>query len=255
MTEEDLAAMLFENGRNQDLSIRGWACPGDHSIAAYADSALDERTKARLEVHLAGCPHCRLIVADVMRAQRQVDLPQPPSELMRNAVGMVRQAPPSWRRIWVPVGALAIIVLASTLAVVFRNPGRGIVLSPPVSPPGPVVAKSEAVAVPKEPVRDIVRKPRTTDPVPDILSPLPDSVVRGDRLEIRWKPISQSRYYEVRVVTSEGDLVWDNQTQKSTLRLPSDLALKEGSYFVWVTANLADGRIAKSPPVRFLVKR
>jgi hypothetical protein len=182
-------------------------------------------------------------------------LPQPPSELMRNAVGMVRQAPPSWRRIWVPVGALAIIVLASTLAVVFRNPGRVIVLSPPVSPPGPVVAKSEAVAVPKEPVRDIVRKPRTTDPVPDILSPLPDSVVRGDRLEIRWKPISQSRYYEVRVVTSEGDLVWDNQTQKSTLRLPSDLALKEGSYFVWVTANLADGRIAKSPPVRFLVKR
>jgi len=174
---------------------------------------------------------------------------------MRNAVGSVRQGFLSWRRIWVPVGALASIFLAGTLAVVFRDPGHLIVLSPPVPPPAPVIAKSETVAVPKEPVRDIIRKPRTTDPVPTILSPLPDSVVRGDRLQIRWKPILQSRYYGVRVVTSDGDLVWDNQTEKSTLWLPSDAALKEGPYFVWVTANLGDGRIAKSPPVRFLVKQ
>jgi len=84
---------------------------------------------------------------------------------------------------------------------------------------------------------------------------MPDSVIRGDRLQIRWKPISQSRYYGIRVVTSDGDLVWENQTEKVTSWLPSDVALKEGSYFVWVTANFADGRIAKSPPVRFVVKK
>jgi hypothetical protein len=216
---------------------------------------LDVRRKARLEDHLADCPHCRLIVADVIRAQMQLNLPEPPHELMRKAVRTALQGPPSWGRIWVPLGALASIVLVGTLAVVFRDPGRAIVFSPPALPPAPVIAKSEAVAVPREPVRDIIRKPRTTDPVPTILSPVPDSVVRGDRLQIRWKPISQSRYYGVRVVTSDGDLVWDNQTEKVTLSLPSAVALKEGSYFVWVTANLADGRIAKSPPVRFLVKQ
>src|SRR5215470_6707790 len=180
MTDEDLAAMLFENWRDQTLSIRGWACPGDHSIAAYADGVLDERTRARLEVHLAGCPHCRQIVADVIRAQRQLDLPEPPPELLRKAVGTALQGPPSWERIWVPLGALASIVIAGTLAVVFRDQGQLIVLSPPVPPPAPIIAKSDAVAAPKEPVRDIIRKPRTTGPVPNILSPMPDSVIRGD---------------------------------------------------------------------------
>jgi hypothetical protein len=255
MNDEDLAAMLFENGRNQKLPIRGWACPADHLIAAYADGALDERSKARLEEHLADCPHCRLIVADVIRAQMQLDLPEPPHELMRKAVGTALQGPASWGRIWVRLGALASIVLVGTLAVVFRDPGQVIVLSPPALPPAPVIAKSEAVAVPREPVHDIIRKPRTTDPVPTILFPMRNSVVKSDRLQIRWKAIPQSQYYGIRVVTSDGDLVWDNQTEKSTLWLPSDAALKEGSYFVWVTANLADGRIAKSPPVRFLVKQ
>ena len=255
MNDEGLAAMLFENGRNQNLSIRRWRCPGDHLIAAYADGVLDERRKARLEGHLVDCPHCRQIVADVIRAQRQLDLPEPPPELLRKAVGTALQGPPSWERIWVPLGALASIVIAGTLAVVFRDQGQLIVLSPHVPPPAPVIAKSEAVAVPREPLRDIIRKPRTRDPVPTVLFPMPDSVVRGDQLQIRWKPISQSRYYGVRVATSDGDLVWEDHTEKSTLRLPSAVALKEGSYFVWVTANLADGRIAKSPPVRFLVKQ
>jgi hypothetical protein len=77
----------------------------------------------------------------------------------------------------------------------------------------------------------------------------------GNLVEFRWKPVSGSRYYGVRVVRSDGDVVWEGQTEKSTWRLPSDVALKEDSYFVWVTANLADGGIAKSAPLKFLVKR
>ena len=254
MTDEELPEMLFGNRRNHTLPSRGWVCPGDLRIAAYADGVLGKRKTELLELHLASCPRCRLIVADVVRAQRQLDTPQPPLELMRRAVGTVRQDSQSWRWIWVSVGALASIALVATLAVLSREPKQIIVISPP-APSAPYVAKSEPVEAPKASERDLVRKPQTTDTVPTILFPPPDSVVRGDLLKFRWRPISGSRYYGVRVVKSDGDVVWEDQTEKSTSHPPSDIALTEGSYFVWVTANLADGRIAKSPPVRFLVKR
>jgi len=67
--------------------------------------------------------------------------------------------------------------------------------------------------------------------------------------------ISHARSYEIRIVASDGDLVWEGQTETSSLRLPPGVALKDGSYFVWITAYLQDGRSAKSSPVPFLIKR
>jgi hypothetical protein len=65
----------------------------------------------------------------------------------------------------------------------------------------------------------------------------------------------QSRKYEVRVVRSDGDLVWEGQTDKSAVQVPAEVTVKEGSYFVWITAFLEDGHTAKSAPVHFLVKQ
>jgi hypothetical protein len=78
--------------------------------------------------------------------------------------------------------------------------------------------------------------------------------VVGENLKFNWKPVLRSRYYKINVVTSDGDLLWEGQTEKSTLHLPSDVVLKRGTYFAWITAYLADGRVAKSSPVRFVIK-
>lgn len=254
MRDEKIQAMLFGNMQDRTVSSRGWTCPGDRWIAAYVDGVLGKRRKALLEFHLSACPRCRLLVADVVRVQRHLDLTQVPVALIRKAVGAVQRDPPSWRWIWVPVGALVSIALMAALAIVFREPGQVIVLSPPTVS-APFIAKSEPVAAPKSAVRDILRKPPSSDPVPTILFPAPNSVFKNDLMQFRWKPISKARYYTVRVVRSDGDLVSEGQTEKSTWQLPPEIAMKEGSYFVWVTADLADGRTAKSPPVRFLLKK
>lgn len=70
-----------------------------------------------------------------------------------------------------------------------------------------------------------------------------------------WTTISQSRHYEVRVVRSDGEPVWKGETEKPAMQLPAYLHLQDGVYFVWITASLDDGHTAKSPPVRFQVRR
>lgn len=73
--EEDLATMLSERGPDETLPSGKWSCPGDHTIAAYADGSLRTFTKAWIEFHLSSCPRCRLLVADIVEAQREFDLP------------------------------------------------------------------------------------------------------------------------------------------------------------------------------------
>jgi hypothetical protein len=117
-----------------------------------------------------------------------------------------------------------------------------------------MIAKAEPMTLRNRPLHEILRKPELSEALPVILSPQPESVVGREHLEFNWTPVSRSRYYEIRVVTSDGDLLWEGQTEKSVLHLPSEIVLTRGSYFVWITAYLANGRVAKSSPVRFVVK-
>jgi hypothetical protein len=105
------------------------------------------------------------------------------------------------------------------------------------------------------PVKNLVRKYATPELLPTIISPQSGTIMRGERLQFRWEPIPQSRNYEVHVVRADGDLVWKRQTDKSALQLPAEVSLEDGSYFVWITAYLENGRTTKSAPVRFLVQR
>ena len=254
--QEDLSMMLFRSRSHQSRLNRGWSCPSDHTLAAYTDGVVGERKRAWVEFHLARCQRCRLLVADVVRAQRESDLSPPPVRLIQKAMGLVgrRSRPPTQRWVWAPAGALAGIALLAVVTVVLRKPEKLVIVSPPF-PSAPLVAKSEPAPALHTPAPDVVRKRHVLELLPTILSPQPDSIVSSDRLQFRWKPVPQSRSYEVRVVRSDGDLVWEGQTDKSALQLPSDVTVKDGSYFVWITAYLEDGRIAKSAPVRFLVKR
>jgi hypothetical protein len=89
--------------------------------------------------------------------------------------------------------------------------------------------------------------------LPTLVSPKQDSVVALEQLVFKWKSVPRSRYYEIHVVTSEGDPVWEGQSDRAVLKFPGDLILKDGPYFVWISAYLDDGRVQKSAPVRFLV--
>jgi hypothetical protein len=258
MAEEDLPVTVFGSSKDQTLPSRKWMCPGDYTLAAYADCALGKIRKRWLESHLASCQRCRLVIADVIKSQRKPDLAFPPFEVRRKAIDAIDPVPQRsvpWTRVWASTGALAGIGLVATFLVVFHKTEQLIVLEPP-APAAPLIAKSERPASTfRPPVHNTVRKPSTAEPIITMLSPQPGTVVTGGPLRFSWKPISQSRNYEVRVVRRDGDLVWESGTQDSAIAVPSAVELGEGSYFVWITAYLEDGRVIKSAPVRFRVKR
>jgi hypothetical protein len=150
---------------------------------------------------------------------------------------------------------MALMVLIRITISLLRKPQELLVLSPP-TPSVPMIAKAEPPPSRNAPANEILRRPQQLPEVlPVILSPPQDGTVEREHLEFSWKPVSRSRYYGIRVVTSDGDLLWEGQTEGSALHFPSDVVLKGGSYFVWITAYLTDGQVAKSSPVRFLVKR
>jgi len=252
MAEENFPAMRPKTGEN--LSSRRWMCPDDQTIAEYVDGVLRQDRRARLEVHLAKCDRCRLMVSDVVKLQREVELPSPPFEIAQIPVQCVPTVSARSIWIWAPAGAVALIVLLTTTISLLREPQHVLVLSPP-TPSAPMIAKLEPMLPRNAPRHEILRRPKLPEALPVILSPRQGSIVIRERLEFNWKPVSRSRYYEIRVVASDGDLLWEGQTGGSALRLPPDVVLKGGgSYFVWITAYLADGRVAKSSPVRFVVK-
>lgn len=233
---------------------RRWLCLGEQAIAAYVDNALGQRKRIRVEAHLAKCERCRHIVADIVKLQRALDLDTPPTEVARV---QVRVAPASYaptRRFWVPAGAIAVLILIAVSIGVLQQ-RRDLLILPPRRPSAPTVAKVEPATPSSGAVPDMVREREVLEPRPVLLLPPEGSAVTGQRLEFNWKPVAHARYYEIRVVTSDGDLRWEGQTTKSALGLPSNVALRSGSYFVWITAYLMDGRVSKSSPVRFLIKR
>jgi hypothetical protein len=251
MADEDLTSGYPHGSEGRGLGSRGWKCPQDGVIAAYLDGVADGVGKSRIESHLADCEYCRGLVADVVRLRR-FDAPALPFDLVQKAIAVAK--PKSRRARWIllpaaTVAATAFVVIATLTP---RSPQQLIVPSP-YAPAAPVIGKSEPAPTLNRPGRDVVRKLAPTGLLPALIFPKRDKVVAREQLEFKWKPVPRSRYYEIHVVTSEGDLVWEGQSDRAVLKVPDDLKLKDGPYFVWISAYLDDGQIQKSAPVRFLV--
>jgi len=251
ISNESFPAMAFE--RTKNLIKRRWTCPADDAIAAYVDGGLRKETKGQLETHLAKCGLCRSIVADVIKLQRDVELPDPPLAVANKALPYPPRAVIGSRWIWAPTMTMALIVLVAVIVIWRREPKKLALMAP--TAPAPMVAKVEPETPDKAPTHEITRQPVISSIVPVIVSPSQDSTVERDQLQFAWKPLARSRHYEITVVTSDGDLLWSGQSANSRLRLPSTVVMKHGSYFVWVAAYLTDGEVAKSSPVRFVIDR
>ena len=249
MAQENSAAKRRPADEDRGLPHRGWKCPSDERIASYLDAAVDSHSRSRLESHLADCEYCRTLVAELAKVQRDPEMPSLPPGLIQRAVALVPPKSARMHWLWGPAAAMAGMAFLVIAAVVLRSPERLIIRSP--SAPGPAIAKSEPAPTRSAPAHEVVRKPSSADLLPSVLSPRQGSIVERERLEFQWKTVPHSRYYEIHVVTSEGDLAWEGGSEESVLQPPADVTLTDGSYFVWITAYLENGREAKSVPVRF----
>jgi hypothetical protein len=147
---------------------------------------------------------------------------------------------------------MAGVTFVVIVTLMLRSP-RQLIVPTPSAPAPPLIAKSESAPTLSPPVADMVRKLTSADALPSIVFPKPDKVVTRDRLEFKWKAVPRSRYYEIHVVTPQGEPVWEAQSEAVFLKVPTNVTLNDGPYFVWISAYLEDGRVQKSAVMRFQV--
>lgn len=228
----------------------GWRCLDDDAVAAYLDGRLDDATRGKAQSHLAGCKACRSLVADVA-AMRRLDPSPLPLGLKERAFRAA--LPVRNKRVgMIPVFAAAGIACFALVVFYVQGPQR--LDLTPKSPAPPTVAKSQMPSIQGHGDSDIVRSLTPGPAAPTILSPTENATVRPGQLRFSWKSMPGAEYYEVHLVTTEGDPVWKGESKSSSLDLPPGTVLSEGTYFVWIDATI-NGTISKSIPVRFLVRK
>jgi hypothetical protein len=114
-----------------------------------------------------------------------------------------------------------------------------------------------SLGVPKEPVGDAptVRGERLIDrstTMPTITAPVERASIELSDLEVNWSAFPGARYYEVRVIDDDGDLVLVQRVDGTEWTPANDLNLAPGSdFYVRVDAYTADGVPHRSEHVLF----
>lgn len=231
---------------------RGWRCPDPALLAAYLDGRVNENQRQALEGHLADCGYCLRSVAGAIS-----DLGQPatstPAWLREKAEAQARPAKPGTRRwVWALAPALAAALLIAVLAKLPTAP-RKTVPAAIQSAPGASVTSRPDLPAPAAPSVSTRGAERFSAPL-RLLAPPAGAVLEPNRLRFEWSAVANAASYRVRITTIDGNLQWEERVQRPNAMTPATLKLASGSYFVWVTAYLDDGRELQSAPVQFQVR-
>jgi hypothetical protein len=90
--------------------------------------------------------------------------------------------------------------------------------------------------------------------LPNLLFPQEGSVIVPKELEFSWQGVERSVFYEIRLVTADGTLMWEKRVEATSVRLPAGVRMAAGQkYFVWIRAYLPEGKTLKSSTVGFIV--
>lgn len=247
MTRED--QQLRQPRRVLELSRQRWRCLPDDVLAAYLDGGLNETSRRKAESHLADCQVCRSLIADVV-AMRRLEISQLPWGLKERAFSTVLSHR-NRRSVLIPTFAAAGIACVVLSLFLIERPLR-LNLPLPKTPVAPAIAKSDLPPRQGDGNADMVRKLTQPEVIPTILSPAQNATVKRSQLRFRWTNVFRAQYYEIHLVTSEGDPVWESESKTNSVDLPTDVVFSEGVYFVWIDA-VVDGQVKRSVPVRFLV--
>lgn len=158
-----------------------------------AADACPEDLRARLEHHVSHCAACRLQLA----LEREV------VQGLRTG-GLHLSAPaPRYGGVVGWTAACGTTALAAGLVVLF--------VLPPTAPHDHMVLRG--------------------GDGPAIVRPVPDEVVRGGRLTLRWTPLEQATRYDVTVSAVEGDHTWSTQVREPSATIPPESALPVGARY------------------------
>lgn len=233
MDRDELKSLL----QSIEVPERQPGCPADEQVASYMEGGLSERDHREFETHLTDCAWCLERVGILGRALEHEAKAAVPDLALARARRMAGEAPEPgsrWRSApgWV---AAALVVLA--IGLVARN-------QLPTGPEPAPLTQPEAVRT--------IRSIDSEAMGPGLLKPGEGIQVTHSNGAFNWTPVTDSLYYQVRIVTVEGDLLWQERVNETHWQLPSELPLTSGlEYFVRVDAHLSETRSLNSDYILF----
>ncbi len=258
MNEKSLIRYLRTRRKTGDG--RSWRCLDESQIAAYADGGLREPEKKRVEAHLANCNFCLDQVAFLARIEN-AELPgSVPGSLLARARDLVGSRArvtliPAWGRL---VTAAAVACLAVAVTVSVRHSRLRTPSSAPNHPSEPSVGTpSSAQPALPNPSAETGEVRGGTESAPlTVVLPAPDAMVSRKDLQFRWEVVRGALYYDVRLMTAEGNLVWEQRADVNSLTVPADVKLETGhKYYLLIRADLPEGKTVESKAVAFSVAK
>src|SRR5258706_8169823 len=175
------------------------SCPDEIRLAAFVDGGLEPRDRAQVERHLTGCAHCMGQVSALARLQ-DADLPEVDPKLVRRA----RAIPPArarsaWR--WAAAcAATASLAIIATLAV--RPPQLA--------------------------VRESLRTGLVRSSAPELVLPREGAALKPNSIDFPWTASDRALFYEVRVLTADGDLLCQTRAEGTETHPPAEVAFRSG---------------------------
>jgi hypothetical protein len=268
MEEKELTALLR---RRTDATKRGWRCPDDNQLAAYVNRQISEVRRKKLEAHFADCKACLETLAYVSQAFDEPSVESVPAHLIARARSLAEdKRPVVWR--WALAAATACVLVIAALIVWNSRTNRNVI------PPGNLVAQQHEPDRPSEPLPANIdtsrpennspppksKTTKTRAPVvrgkndqlkPALIFPRDGSVVKIGQQLLRWKPVADVSFYEIKVVTEDGSPVVTERTSNTELQLNTTALRLGGKYFVTVVAHLNGDRTVRSAPISFPLRR
>ena len=172
-------------------------------LAGYLDDALPAEERRQAELHLASCGECRLELAEVRALE--------PRHTGIRA--------PSWLNSDVRMSRPVLISLAAAAALLL------------------------VVAIPRDtPTPSTVRSGSRTNPLLEIVSPLPSEPVVPP-VTFVWRNAGPGASYSLTLQREDGRLAWTSSTADTSIAVPDSLELGSGRTWFWyVDALLPDGQ-------------
>jgi len=239
---------------------RTWRCPEDDVLAGYMERRLLLPKQEQVEAHVSACPYCLEQVSFLLNLQ-DTELPQVPAALLARVAKPASRpwlADITWR--WAPaaVALAGVVVVASVLMLQAPDTGSE---RPPVRQQTSVPAQAVPTPVPEpsgaSPATSPPRETRSQAQVANglqLLEPRLGAIVTAENLFLRWTTVPRALFYEVRITTASGQMVWNGKAEREQLRVPADAGLRPGTHFVWVRAHLPEGRLIRAQAVSFTVQ-
>jgi hypothetical protein len=211
-------------------------CPKEGEIAEYFDGVLSKSEQVRLERHLVDCHYCLAHLGmlgrlDVLAPDRRI-----PGDVLATAKAMVHRQPGRLQRLAPAWAVAALLVLAVGVLPQLHYTGQI----------GPESVNSPILPEHTGNLRE-TRSALSPKTELSFLSPARGMAIIPENYLFRWTPVPNSRFYQVRIVSDDGDLLWQERITGTEWKLPALTHLTPSAeYFIRVEAFLADTRSVKS---------